>query len=102
MSCRRGLALGLHIPQREVGARHSVGTRPRVAYLGWLPGYPPRSAARVFLGPIAFPPPRQFQNAVPELFTDLYVFRALVGTPVHLKWRGDLSRLKKTCFGHIA
>jgi hypothetical protein len=28
------------------------------------------------------PPPRQFQNAVPELFTDLlYVFRALGGTP---------------------
>jgi len=48
------------------------------------------------------PPPRQFQNAVPELFTDLYVFGVLGGAPVHLKWRGDLSRLKKTCFGHIA
>ena len=48
------------------------------------------------------PPPLQFQNAVPEIFTDLYVFRVLGGTPVHLKWRGDLSRLKKTCFGHIA
>jgi hypothetical protein len=46
------------------------------------------------------PPPRQFQNAVPELFTGLYVFRVLGGIPVHLKWRGDLSRLKKTCFGH--
>jgi hypothetical protein len=21
------------------------------------------------------------------------------GAPVHLKWRGDVSRLKKTCFG---
>jgi hypothetical protein len=48
------------------------------------------------------PPPRQFQNAVPELFTGLYVFRVLGGTPVHLTWRGDLSRLKKTFFGHIA
>jgi hypothetical protein len=50
----------------------------------------------------AYPPPRQFRHAVPELFTDLYVFRVLGGTPVHLTWRGDLSRLKKTCFGHIA
>jgi hypothetical protein len=48
------------------------------------------------------PPPRQFRHAVPELFTDLYVFRVLGGTPVHLTWRGDLSRFKKTCFGHIA
>ena len=48
------------------------------------------------------PPPRQFRHAVPELFTGLYVFRVLGGTPVHLTWRGDLSRLKKTCFGHIA
>jgi hypothetical protein len=48
------------------------------------------------------PPPLQFQNAVPEIFTDLYVFRVLGGTPVNLKWRGDLSRLKKTCFGHMA
>ena len=51
---------------------------------------------------IQFPPPRQFRHAVPELFTDLYVFGVLGGAPVHLKWRGDLSRLKKTCFGHIA
>jgi hypothetical protein len=51
---------------------------------------------------LPWPPPRQFQNAVPELFTDLYVFGVLGGAPVHLKWRGDLSRLKKTCFGHIA
>ena len=52
--------------------------------------------------PARNPPPRQFRHAVPELFTDLYVFGVLGGAPVHLKWRGDLSRLKKTCFGHIA
>ena len=58
----------------------------------------PRLYPRHYLSP----PPRQFRHAVPELFTDLYVFRVLGGAPVHLKWRGDLSRLKKTCFGHIA
>jgi hypothetical protein len=31
------------------------------------------------------PPPRQFQNAVPELFTGLCVFRLLGGSPVDLK-----------------
>ena len=60
------------------------------------------SPATWFTNYVSEPPPRQFRHAVPELFTDLYVFRVLGGTPVHLTWRGDLSRLKKTFFGHIA